>query len=128
MVLACLSVATVLFHGKRKVKMEPVAPIAFAFLVGLTACGLAGSVMELASGCRLAFGEPYVSASHIARSLAATAVAGPFMLCNDALSAYRENRLSALVLGSCTCTAFLWCLSLGVVLIGVARGVIAPLG
>ena len=46
--------------------MGPVELTLFAFVVGLTACGLAGSVMELIAGRRLAFVEPYVSPAHIA--------------------------------------------------------------
>jgi hypothetical protein len=125
---ACLSVATVLFHGKRKVKMGVIEPIAFAFLIGLTVCGLAGSAMELASGRRLAFIEPYVTPSHILRSLGTTAVAGPFMLCNDALLAYRENRVSAMALVSCACTALVWFLASGIVLIAIAQEILALLG
>ena len=30
--------------------MSPLLPVLFAFAVGLTACGLAGSVMELTAG------------------------------------------------------------------------------
>ena len=56
---ARVSNATVLFHGKRQVKMGPVELTLFAFAVGLTAFGLAGSAMELISGRRLAFVEPY---------------------------------------------------------------------
>lgn len=100
--------------------MGAVMLIAFAFLVGLTACGLAGSMMELASGRRLAFAEPYVSPAHVVRSLAATAFAGPFMLFNDALAARSEQRLSALALASCACTGLAWALALGVVLVGLA--------
>ncbi|UVK36780.1 hypothetical protein LHFGNBLO_003740 [Mesorhizobium sp. AR10] len=92
----------------------------FAFAVGLTACGLAGSAMELIAGRRLAFVEPYVSPAHIVRSLAATACAGPFMLANDALDARREGRISMLALISCACTAATWALALGVVLIAIA--------
>ncbi len=65
--------------------------VLFAFAVGLTACGLAGSAMELVAGRRLAFAEPYVSPAHVLRSLAATACAGPFMLANDALDARRAR-------------------------------------
>lgn len=93
---------------------------AFAFLVGLTLCGLAGSIMELVSGRRLAFAAPYVSPAHVARSLAMTVAAGPFMLVNDALDAHREQRLSSAGLGSCMCTAVIWLMALGVVTITVA--------
>jgi hypothetical protein len=93
---------------------------AFAFLVGLTLCGLAGSIMELVSGRRLAFAAPYVTPAHVARSLAMTVAAGPFMLVNDALDAHREQRLSTAGLGSCMCTAVIWLMALGVVTITVA--------
>ncbi|MGT2468856.1 DUF6949 family protein [Mesorhizobium atlanticum] len=66
--------------------------------------------MELLSGRRLAFAEPYVSPVHVLRSLAATACAGPFMLTNEALAARREGRIGTMALLSCCCTA----ISLGV--------------
>ena len=93
---------------------------AFAFLVGLTLCGLAGSIMELVSGRRLAFAAPYVTPAHVVRSLAMTVAAGPFMLVNDALDAHREQRLSTTGLGSCMFTAVIWLMALGVVTITVA--------
>ena len=100
--------------------MSPAELVVFAFAVGLTACGLAGSAMELISGRRLAFVEPFVSPAHILRSLAATACGGPFMLANDALDARREGRISILMLRSCGCTVIAWALALGVVLITIA--------
>lgn len=93
---------------------------AFAFLVGLTLCGLAGSIMEMVSGRRLAFAAPYVTPAHVFRSLAMTVAAGPFMLVNDALDAHREQRLSTAGLGSCMCTAVVWLMALGVVTITIA--------
>lgn len=63
--------------------MGPLELTVFAFVVGLTACGLAGSMMELVSGRKVAFTEPYVTPSHVLRSLFATACAGPFMLVNE---------------------------------------------
>lgn len=93
---------------------------AFAFLVGLTLCGLAGSVMELVSGRKLAFAAPYVTPAHVVRSLALTAAAGPFMLVNDALDAYRGQRLPAAGLATCMATGVVWLTALGVVTIAVA--------
>ncbi|WP_149801978.1 hypothetical protein [Mesorhizobium sp. NFR06] len=108
--------------------MAPVVLVLYAFAVCLTACGLAGSVMELLSGRRLAFAEPYVSPLHILRSLAATACAGPFMLTNEALAARREGRIGTMALLSCGCTAIAWALALGVVLIAIASWATANLG
>lgn len=100
----------------------------FAFVVGLTVCGLAGSTMELVSGRRVAFAEPYVSPSHVLRSLLATACAGPFMLINDALDARRAGRISAVMLVSCGCTAVAWALALGTVMLAIASWTAALLG
>jgi hypothetical protein len=100
--------------------MHPLVSTAFAFLTGLTACGLVGTAMELVCGRRLAFAEPYIASGHVARSLAAAAFAGPFMLVNDALAARRERRISRLALLSCLCTSMLWALALGIALTGAA--------
>lgn len=108
--------------------MEPLELTLFAFAVGLTACGLAGSAMELVSGRKVAFAEPYVSPSHILRSLLATACAGPFMLVNDAIDAWRERRISMIALMSCGCTAIAWVLALGVVVLAIASWTIRLLG
>ena len=108
--------------------MSSLALTVFAFVVGLTACGLAGSMMELVSGRKVAFTEPYVSPSHLLRSLLATACAGPFMLANDALDARRERRISTLALMSCGCTAIAWALALGVVVLAIASWAIGLLG
>ena len=108
--------------------MSSLALTVFAFVVGLTACGLAGSMMELVSGRKVAFTEPYVSPSHLLRSLLATACAGPFMLVNDALDARRERRISTLALMSCGCTAIAWALALGVVMLAIASWAIGLLG
>ena len=108
--------------------MGPLELTVFAFVVGLTACGLAGSMMELVSGRKVAFAEPYVSPSHVLRSLLATACAGPFMLVNDALDARRERRISTLALMSCGCTAIAWALALGIVVLAIASWTIGLLG
>jgi len=108
--------------------MDPLALTVFAFVVGLTACGLAGSMMELVSGRKVACTEPYVSPAQLLRSLLATACAGPLMLVNDALDAKRERRISTLALMSCGCTAIAWALALGVVVLAIASWAIGLLG
>lgn len=108
--------------------MGPMLLVLFAFSVGLTACGLAGSAMELIVGRKVAFAEPYVSPAHVLRSLAATACAGPFMLVNAALDARRDRRISTVMLISCGCSAAVWALALGVVLVAIASWATVPLG
>lgn len=101
--------------------MNAIGFLAFAFSVGLTAGGLAGSAMETAAGRPLAFAEPYVSARHLLRSLAAVAVAGPFMLVNDALAARRSRRISSGALAGCGATALVWALALGLAILSCMR-------
>lgn len=108
--------------------MGPVEQIIFSFMAGLTACGLAGSAMELIAGRRLAFVQPYVSSKHMLRSLAATACAGPLMFANEALDAWRERRISVLGLISCGCTATIWALAPGMVVIAIASWAASLLG
>ncbi|TPM41732.1 hypothetical protein [Mesorhizobium sp. B2-3-4] len=108
--------------------MAQVELLVFAFVVGLTVCGLTGSTMELISGRRVAFAEPYVSPAHVLRSLAATAGAGPFMLVNEALDARREGRISTVALLSCGCTAIAWSLALGIVVLAIASWAVRLLG
>lgn len=115
------SIETVRIYGKRSVKMDGIGFLAFAFSVGLTAGGLAGTAMEAATGRPLAFAEPYVSARHLVRSLAAVAVAGPFMLANDALAARRGRRISLAALAGCGATALAWALALGLVILSLPR-------
>lgn len=112
--------ATVRAHGKRKVNMDLLTATAFAFLAGLTLAGLAGSVMELAAGRRLSFGEPFVSPRNVARSLGSAAAAGPFMLLNDALRGWRAGAVSTMFLISCALTSFGWLLATGIVAIDLA--------
>ena len=111
------SIGTVRSYGKRTVKMDLVGLIAFAFPIGLTACGLAGTAMEMAGARRHAFIVPYVSPHHLLRSLVAAVVAGPVMLMNDALAARRARRISFALLVSCGCTALVWALALGVAIL-----------
>jgi hypothetical protein len=102
------------------VKMQAVELFCFAFLTGLTLCGLAGSTMELVAGRRLSLADSFVSSGHVPRSLAAAAAAGPFMLANDALEAWRGGDVSAVVLIFCTLTSAGWTLATGVVAIDLA--------
>ncbi len=95
----------------------------FAFLAGLTVCGLLGSAMELAAGRRLAFSEPFVTPRHIVRSLAVTAAAGPYMLLNEAVAAWRRGEVSSLFLLSCAGTAGGWTLATGIVALDLAQRV-----
>ena len=100
--------------------MGSLLTMSFAFLAGLTLAGLAGSIMELATGRRLSFGEPFVSPRRVMRSLGSAAAAGPFMLLNDALRAWRGGAASTMVMISCALSSVGWLLAIGIVALDLA--------
>ncbi len=100
--------------------MGPVSATAFAFLAGLTVCGLAGSFMELATGRLLSLAAPFISPGHVVRSTCSTAIAGPFMLLNDALAWRRADRISTPLLCALAGLAGIWLLATGVVTLALA--------
>jgi len=110
----------VIGYGKRAVKMELVQASAFAIVCGLTASGVVASLLELAAGTRVRFREPHVSRSRPVISAARVVAAGPFMLGNEALAAWRDGRISLAALFSCGATAIAWCFAMGLVLLGIA--------
>jgi hypothetical protein len=100
--------------------MGPVELLAFALFTGITLSGIAGSVLEMIAESPLSFAEPFVSRSHVAWSLTATVLAGPMMLANDAMKAWRSGDISLAVLGSCAGTSLVWALAIGIVALELA--------
>ena len=68
-----------------------------------------------------------MSRRHVLRSLASTAAAGPFMLANDALDAWRHGDVSFAVALSCGLTSAAWALAAGVVTLELASRMAAAL-
>lgn len=101
---------------------------AFLFLVGVTVAGLVGSAMEIAAGRRLGFVEPYVCRQRVARSILAALAAGPLMLANDALAAWRERRVGLHALALAVFAAVLWCCATGIVVTEIALRMREQLG
>lgn len=102
--------------------------VAFAFLAGVTFCGLAASLVELAAGARLSFRYPFVSSGHVWRSLAVTFASGPFILINEAVEAWRDGHTGPAALSLSFLTAFFWALCMGIVIVEVATMLAAALG
>ncbi len=97
--------------------MDVLFVMAFAFTVGLTIAGLSGALIELISGRRLSFAQPFVSRERFAVSLLSTVLVGPYMLVNDALEAQRSGQSSMFMLAACLTTASVWLTAAGVVAI-----------
>lgn len=92
----------------------------FAFLAGLTFAGLAGSALELLFRRPVSLGMPFVSPDRILRSLGITLLAGPLMLANEALAAWRLGRIGLPMLAVCTVGACLWACAAGILILELA--------
>jgi hypothetical protein len=94
--------------------------VSFVFVSGLVVGGIVGVLLEMWSGRRLAFSEPFVTSRHPARSVALTAMAGPFMLFNEALESYRARRVGWTTVGGSAALSLTWAFLTGIVVIDVA--------
>jgi hypothetical protein len=99
-------------------KMDALALAAFVFLAGLTASGLAGTMIEMMAGARLSLGEPFVSQASVGRSLVLVLLAGPYMVANDAIRANREKRISASGMAGIFAVCGAWLFATGVLILG----------
>ena len=94
--------------------------VSFVFVSGLVASGAFGVLLEIWSGRRLAFCEPFVTLRRPARSLALAALAGPFMLFNEALEAFRARRVGWTTVGSSAALSLTWAFLTGIIVVDVA--------
>lgn len=83
--------------------------------------GLSASVLELAFGARARFSTPFVSRARIARSLLVTAAAGPVMLFNESLDAWRASDLRPLAALGAAIVANIWVLASGILMIQILQ-------
>lgn len=102
--------------------MDQIATAAFVFLIGITLCGVFGSLLELTVGARLSFAAPFFDRSSRLGFVVAVVVAGPLMLSNDAIEARKAGRLDILSFATCALTALVWTMAIGVCLAALARG------
>lgn len=100
----------------------------FAFVAGLTLSGLSGSVLELVSGCRLSLGAPFVRPDRLGQMLLRTTLAGPLMLVNEALAAWRKGLIGVAMVAGATAAAGVWAFAQGVILVSLAKSAVALLG
>ncbi len=100
--------------------MSPVEFFALAFLIGLVPAGLSATLLELATGRVVCFAEPFASRNNLRKTFAVMVLAGPFMLGNDALAAWRDHSISKLALGACGAAAGMWVLAEGLLFVALA--------
>lgn len=88
--------------------------LVFAYLAGITVAGLSASILEFVFGTRACFSAPFVSRERLGRSLLVTAVAGPVMLFNESLAAWRASDLPPLAALGAAFVANVWVLASGI--------------
>lgn len=103
--------------------MQQAALLAYALAVGLAFCGLAGTVIEIATGRRLGLRPPFVTPGRLGRSLALTLAAGPFMLANEAIAAYRTGLFPRSAVMLWAAVALAWSTAVGVLVVEFALSV-----
>lgn len=101
--------------------MQQAALLAYALAVGLTLSGLAGTAIQLATGRRLGFRPPFVTRARVGLSLALAFAAGPFMLANEAIAAYRTGRIDRPMLALWAAVALVWSTAAGVLVLELAH-------
>lgn len=100
--------------------MNEPALLLFAFLAGLTLSGLAGAVLELIFRRPVSLGAPFVSSNRVLRSLGVTLLAGPMMLTNEALGAWRMVSIGPMTFAACVAVAGLWAFAAGILIVELA--------
>ncbi|MFP1631341.1 DUF6949 family protein [Zhengella sp. ZM62] len=95
----------------------------FAWLTGLTVAGCVSAMAEAVSARAVTFWPPFVSRARILRSLAFTALAGPAMILNDAMDAWRTGGISAWTLGAAVMVVNAWALALGILSLALLAAV-----
>lgn len=100
--------------------MAPLLTTVFVFLFGLTFCGLASAILEALTGEPVRFGPPYVSRRRVARSLALSALAGPFMLANEIIDRIRARGGPIVMVASAVAVLFVWIMAAGVLVAELA--------
>lgn len=94
-----------------------------AWLTGLTVAGGISALAEAALARPVSFWPPFVCRTRIWRSLAFTALAGPAMMLNDAMDAWRTDAISGWTLGAAVAVVNAWALALGIVSLALLAAV-----
>lgn len=104
--------------------MTLVSALVLAFANGLSVTAASGYFMQWWCGGEAGFRPPFVTHHHMLRSLAVTAVAGPFLLASEALVAHREGRLPSPALGACFVVVPLWMTAIGIVVLSLSEQIL----
>ncbi len=101
--------------------------LGFALASGLAAGGIVATAAQMLTGQAPCFEPPFVRPSRIVRSLAVTALLGPYMLFNEALAARQERRIPPAIVVTSAALSLGWALASGVVLVFLAGEIVSLL-
>jgi hypothetical protein len=107
--------------------MPPSSLFAYAYLVGIAFSACAAAFAELLAKKPAGMREPFVSASHILRSLALVGIAGPYLLVCELKAVSREASVPALLALAGLAVANGWALALGIVLVEAMSLLTSPM-
>lgn len=103
--------------------MTLMAAFVLAFLSGLSIAAASGYFIQWWSGVNAGFRPPFVTPHHMARSLAVTLAAGPFLLTREAIAAWRDRDIPRGLLGLCALVVPLWMTATGIVVLSLSERV-----
>lgn len=106
--------------------------ILFAFFAGLTISGLTSSTIELVTGRPIAFETLSPHRRRLWVCIGLAAIAGPFVIGNEAMQGLRRGSLSLPVTWAAFAAAALWSVAIGIVatraMAGIKALLLAPIG
>lgn len=100
--------------------MHTLLLMAYTLAVGLTLTGIAASALELATGRRAGLRPPFIERGRLLSSLGSAVAAGPYIIGNEALAAWREGIIGGRALAFWTGVAVVWAFASGIVVVELA--------
>jgi hypothetical protein len=97
--------------------MPDAALFAYAYLVGSAFSGLIGAAAELRAGAEAGMRPPFLSQSHIFRSLGLTLAAGSYLLVSELRAARGKGQVSFPIVLAGMMFASIWALATGILLV-----------
>ena len=108
--------------------MTLASALVLAFLNGLSVAAASGYFIQWMSGAEAGFRPPFVTHRHMARSLAITIVAGPFLLMRELWDAWHTGGVSRHMLGVGAVIVPLWMTATGIVVLSLSEQVVRLAG
>jgi hypothetical protein len=119
--LSNLSGPTLRNYGEGLVNMDVSQGLLFAALTGMSVAFASGYLGQWITGAEACFAAPFVNRDHLLRSLAVTAVSGPFLLIGELARARAHGAVPKTVSAVAIAFAGLWMVALGIVTLSASQ-------